>query len=93
MNTYWKTSSVGAELIEANPENPKDEKVLGAVLVDHGYCFHWAKNTHGITVNLQCRFSEHLEKSKADVQTYLIDRGILPPVPPVTPVTADENAA
>jgi hypothetical protein len=86
MNTFWRTSSAGAELIEVNPQTPKDEKVLGAVVVDHGYCFPWAINNHGNKIQLVCRFSEKLEQAKADVETYLTEKGILTPTP------AHENA-
>lgn len=76
-NIFWRTSAAGAELIQTNPDAPKDEKVLGAVEIDHGYCFPWAKNAHGNTIHLLCRFSEFLEKSKDDVETYLREKGIL----------------
>lgn len=79
MKTYWKTSSVGAEFIQENPESPKDERVLGAVVVDHGYCFPWAKNANGVTIYLRCRFSEHVDKSRQDVENYLLEKGILQP--------------
>lgn len=79
METFWRTSAVGAELIQvASPAEPKDEKILGAVEIAHGYCFPWAKNTHGNTIRLVCRFDEYIEKSKDDVVAYLIEKGILP---------------
>lgn len=81
METFWRTSAIGAELIQTSDEAPKDEKVLGAVEVSHGYCFPWAKNTHGNVIHLVCRFSEHLEKAKADVVKYLTEKGIMTKTP------------
>ncbi|WP_428663407.1 hypothetical protein [Runella sp.] len=81
MGIFWRTSAVGAELIQASDEAPKDEKVLGAVEVSHGYCFPWAKNSHGIVIHLVSRFSEHLEKAKADVVKYLTEIGLLTETP------------
>lgn len=77
MNIFWRESAAGAELVQASEEAPKDEKVLGAVEIDHGYCFPWAKNTHGNVIHLACRFSEYVEKSKDDVVNYLTAKGIV----------------
>lgn len=78
MNIFWRESPAGAELVQASDEAPKDEKVLGAVEVAHGYCFPWAINGFGNAIHLVCRFSEHIENSKADVVLYLTEKGILP---------------
>lgn len=77
MNIFWRESAAGAELVQASEETPKDEMVLGAVEISHGYCFPWAKNTHGNVIHLVCRFSEYVEKSKDDVVKYLTERGIV----------------
>lgn len=77
MEIFWRTSAAGAELIQTSSEAPKDEAVLGAVELSHGYCFPWAKNSHGNVIHLVCRFSEHIEKSKADVVTYLTEKGMI----------------
>lgn len=87
MNTFWRESPVGAELIQTSDEAPKDEKVLGAVEIAHGYCFPWATNTYGSAIHLVCRFSEKLELAKADVEEYLTAKGILTNIH-----TSDEKA-
>jgi hypothetical protein len=77
METFWRTSAVGAELVQVSSSSPKDEKVLGAVEIAHGYCFPWAINGHGNKILLTCRFSEKIEESKADVEKYLTEKGLL----------------
>lgn len=76
MGIFWRTSAAGAELIQTG-EAPKDETVLGAVEISHGYCFPWAKNNHGNEIRLVSRFSEYIEKSKQDVVKYLTEKGII----------------
>ncbi len=78
MNTFWRDSPAGAELIQASDEAPKDEKVLGAVDIAHGYCFPWAINTHGNKILLLCKFKEQIGEAKAAVEKYLMEKGILP---------------
>lgn len=87
MKTYWRTSAIGAELIQENAENPKDENVLAGIDLAHGYCHTWTKNDQGNIIKMPMRFSEYIEKAKADVETYLFEKGILTP----NPSTQDEK--
>lgn len=90
MKIYWKTSSVGAELIQEPEKDGKPEIVLGAVTIAHGYAFPWAYNTRGAQIFLPSLFSEKIEQGKTSVITYLQQIGILPVE--TTPI-AHENAA
>lgn len=81
MNTIWKQSAVGAELVETNEQEPKKEKVLGMIEIAHGYCHTWIINNYGTKIPLNCRFEEYLEQCKKDVEKALAEKGILTPTP------------
>lgn len=91
MKIYWKSSSVGAELIQEPEHDGKPEKVLGAVIIAHGYAFPWAYNKRDSKIFLPSLFSEKIEEGKKSVITYLQHIGVLSPAK-TTPM-AHEKAA
>lgn len=74
---FWRESAMGAELVEIDPTLDKSEKVLGAVVVEHGYAFPWAYNVFNIKIQLNCCFSEKIALAKQSVEFYLQEIGIL----------------